>query len=125
MLKADEPTRLVSSVGPDITLAAGGVGTSTSRNWRDRDGFGKVIKPSKKQGPKPATAGTIPPIVAQCFDYARLFMSAHPFMLFCVGILIFGWEFCDGMMESQSPPSTICLRPLTSSFALLATLPVN
>ena len=99
MLKADEPhTFGFPSVSPDITLAAGGVGASTSRNWRDRDGFGEV-KPSKKQGPKPATAGTIPPIVTQCSDYARLFMAARPFMLFCVGILIFGTEFCVGIFD--------------------------
>jgi len=98
MLKADEPhTFGFPSVSPDITLAAG-VGASTSRNWRDRDGFGEV-KPSKKQGPKPATAGTIPPIVTQCSEYARLLMSARPFMLFCVGILIFGTEFCVGIFD--------------------------
>jgi hypothetical protein len=130
MLKADEPHMFgFPSVSPDITLAARGVGISTSRNWRYRDdGFGEV-KLTKKQGPKPATAGTIPPIVAQFPDYARLFMSAHPFMLFCVGILIFGREFCVGIFDhdgvTKSPPSTICLRPLTSSLAFLAALPVN
>ena len=99
MLKADESHTFGSpSVSPDITLAAGGVGASTSRNWSDHDGFGEV-KPSKKQGPKPATAGTIPSIVTQCSDYARLFMSARLFMLFCVGVLIFGTEFCVGIFD--------------------------
>ena len=35
--------------------------------------------------------------MTQCPDYARLFISARPFMLFCVGILIFGTEFCFGI----------------------------
>ncbi|KDR72581.1 hypothetical protein GALMADRAFT_1343166 [Galerina marginata CBS 339.88] len=99
MLKADEPhTFGFPSVSPDITLAVEGVDASNSRKWLDRDGFGEV-KPTKKQGPKRSTAGTIPPIVTQCADYARLFMSARPFMLFCVGILIFGTEFCIGIFD--------------------------
>jgi len=43
------------------------------------------------------TSGTIPSIVTQSADYARLFMSARPFMVFCVGILIFGTGFCVGI----------------------------
>jgi len=112
MLKADEPYRFgFPSVSPDTTLAAGGVGVSTSRNWRDRDGFGEV-KSSKKQGPKPATPGTIPPIVTQCSDYARLFMSARPSMLFCVGILIFGTEFCVGIFDRDG----VILSPIQDMF---------
>jgi hypothetical protein len=37
--------------------------------------------------------------VTQSADYARLFMSARPLMLFCVGILIFGTEFCVGIFD--------------------------
>ena len=71
---------------------------SRSKLWRDRDTFGEV-KPLKKQGPKPVIAGMIPPIVTQSADYACLFMSAQPLMLFCVGILIFGTEFCVGIFD--------------------------
>ncbi|KIM76113.1 hypothetical protein PILCRDRAFT_13018 [Piloderma croceum F 1598] len=58
-----------------------------------------TLKPLKKQGPKPAVMGTIPAIVTQSADYVRLFMSTQPFMLFCVGILIFGTEFCVGIFD--------------------------
>lgn len=99
MLKADEQHMFgFPSASPDITISLEGVDTAGSKNWRHRDAFGEV-KPTKKQGPKPATGGTILPIVTQCADYARLFMSARPFMLFCVGILIFGTEFCVGIFD--------------------------
>ncbi|KAF8966888.1 hypothetical protein BDZ97DRAFT_585476 [Flammula alnicola] len=104
-LKADEPhTFGFPSVSPDIIISPHGVGASHSKKWRDRDAFCEV-KPSKKQGPKPAIAGTIPAIVTQSADYERLFMSARPFMLFCVGI--FGTEFsiriCDRDGVTFSP----------------------
>jgi hypothetical protein len=99
MLKADEPhTFGFPSCSPDLTVSQHGINGSRSKLWRDRDAFGEV-KPLKKQGPKPAIAGTIPAIVTQSADYARLFMSARPFMLFCVGILIFGTEFCVGIFD--------------------------
>ena len=86
------------SCSPDFTISLHGVDAFRSKLWCDRDAFGEV-KPLKKQGPKPAIAGTIPPIVTQSTDYARLFMSARPLMLFCVGILIFGTEFCVGIFD--------------------------
>ena len=99
MLKADEPhTFGFPSCSPDFTISPHDVDASRSKLWRDRDAFGEV-KPLKKQGPKPAIAGTISPIVTQSADYARLFMSARPLMLFCVGILIFGTEFCVGIFD--------------------------
>ncbi|KAG5650556.1 hypothetical protein H0H81_011827 [Sphagnurus paluster] len=99
MLKADEShTFGFPSVSPDVTISAAEVDASNSKKWRHRDAFGEV-KPSKKQGPKPAAAGTIPGIVTQSANYARLFLSARPFMLFCVGILIFGTEFCVGIFD--------------------------
>ena len=99
MLKADElHTFGFPSCSPDITISQHGIDASRSKLWRDRDAFGEV-KPLKKQGPKPAITGTIPAIVTQSADYARLFMSARPFMLFCVGILIFGTEFCVGIFD--------------------------
>ena len=99
MLKADElHTFGFPSCSPDITVSQHGIDASRSKLWRDRDAFGEV-KPLKKQGPKPAIMDTIPAIVTQSADYARLFMSARPFMLFCVGILIFGTEFSLGIFD--------------------------
>ncbi|GLB41613.1 hypothetical protein LshimejAT787_1002130 [Lyophyllum shimeji] len=99
MLKPEEPhTFGFPSCSPDIIITPYGVKASTSKQWRDRDAFGEV-KPSNKQRPKPATAGTIPDIVIQSANYARLFMSCRPFMLFCVGILIFGTEFSVGIFD--------------------------
>ena len=68
--------------------------------WRDRTAFAE-IKPSTKQGPKPSKLDgtTILSIVLQCADYARLHMSARPFQLFSVGLLIFGSHFCVGIFD--------------------------
>jgi hypothetical protein len=118
MLKADEPhTFGFPSCSPDLTISPHGIDASNSKLWRDRDAFGEV-KPSNKQGPKPATSGTIPPIVTQSADYARLFMSARPFMLFCVGILIFGTGFCVGIYDRDG----ITFSPIFDMFEDTATL---
>ena len=118
MLKADEPhTFGFPSCSPDLTISPHGIDASKSKLWRDRDAFGEV-KPSNKQGPKPASSGTIPPIVTQSADYARLFMSARPFMLFCVGILIFGTGFCVGIYDRDG----ITFSPLFDMFEDTATL---
>jgi len=68
--------------------------------WRERTAFAE-IKPSIKQGPKPSKpdGATILSIVLQCADYARLHMSARPFQLFSVGLLIFGSHFCVGIFD--------------------------
>ena len=96
MLKPDEPhTMGFTSCSPDLIITKLGSDASRSKLWRDRDAFLEV-KPSKHQRPK---EGTIAQVVAQSADYARLFMSARPFMLFCVGILVFGTEFCVGIFD--------------------------
>lgn len=54
----------------------------------------------------PSDRKTVLPIVTQCADYARLHLSASPFQLFSIGLMIFGFEFCvaifdrDGIMFS-------------------------
>ncbi|KAF8804954.1 hypothetical protein BYT27DRAFT_7258710 [Phlegmacium glaucopus] len=99
MLKADEPhTFGFPSCSPDITVSPHGIEAFKSKLWRHRDAFGEV-KPTKNQGPYSGMSDTIPAIVTQSADYARLFMSARPFMLFCVGILIFGTEFCVAIFD--------------------------
>lgn len=123
MLKVDEPhTSGFPSCSPNITISQHGTDMSRSKLWHDWDAFGEV-KPLKKQGPKPTIMGTIPAIMTQSADYTCLFMSAQPFMLFCIGFLVFGAEFCirifdhDGIMFS--PPMT-CSKTLRPSFALCA-----
>lgn len=91
-------TKGFPSCSPDLTISVMGSKASTSKLWRHRDAFGEV-KPSKKQGPKAVYGAAIPSIVTQSADYARLFMSSRPFMLFCVGILIFGTNFCVGIFD--------------------------
>ncbi|PPQ70566.1 hypothetical protein CVT25_012036 [Psilocybe cyanescens] len=118
MLKADEPhTFGFSSVSPDITISQRGVNASTSKKWRHRDAFGEV-KPSDKQGPKPLLPGTVQPIVTQCADYAQLFMSARPFMLFCTGVLIFGTKFCVGIFDRDG----VTFSPIFDMFDDIKTL---
>lgn len=102
MLKPTEGhTKGFANCSPDLTISVMGSKTSTSKLWRHRDAFGEV-KPSKKQGPKAVYGTAIPSIVTQSADYARLFMSSRPFMLFCVGILIFGTNFCVGIFDRDS-----------------------
>ncbi|TFY76402.1 hypothetical protein EWM64_g7610 [Hericium alpestre] len=71
-----------------------------SRLWRHQSAFVEV-KPAKEQGPKPAgsKADTIHDVVVQSADYARLHMSSRPFLLFSVGLLIFGSQFCVGIFD--------------------------
>lgn len=82
---------------PDFIIANAEAGYSI---WRDVSAFVEV-KATKKQGPKPIRArdGTIQEIVVQAADYARLFLSARPFMLFAVALLISGSEFCVGIFD--------------------------
>jgi len=47
----------------------------------------------------PSEPGTIKDIVTQAADYARLHMSARPFQLFSVGLLIFGSKFCVAIFD--------------------------
>lgn len=82
---------------PDITVLANKEAIHSPK-WHYRDWFGEV-KPSKKQGPDGTNQNMIPAIVAQAADYARLFLSARPLMLYCVGILIFGTNFCVGIFD--------------------------
>ncbi|KAJ7584856.1 hypothetical protein C8J56DRAFT_949223 [Mycena floridula] len=65
--------------------------------WRDTDGFGQV-KTSSTQGPSVTGAGG-DGILVQSAEYARLMLSACPFQLFTVGLLIFGRRFCVGFYD--------------------------
>ncbi|TFY74787.1 hypothetical protein EWM64_g9225 [Hericium alpestre] len=95
------------TVNPDFTItddgpSGNGVRSSErmARLWRHRSAFVEV-KPAKDQGPKPAGSkpDTIHDLVVQSADYARLHMSSRPFLLFSVGLLIFGSQFCVGIFD--------------------------
>ncbi|PPQ92803.1 hypothetical protein CVT25_004061 [Psilocybe cyanescens] len=99
LLKADEPHMAGKSrTCPDLTVAPADTKVLTSRDWAHRDAFGEVTV-TRSRGPKAPSGKPILEIVAQRADYARLFLAGRPFMLFCVGILIFGTEFCVGMFD--------------------------
>ncbi|TFY74082.1 hypothetical protein EWM64_g9930 [Hericium alpestre] len=95
------------TVNPDFTITDDGppgdanrASDRMSRLWRHRSAFVEV-KPAKDQGPKPAGSrpDTIHDLVVQSADYARLHMSSRPFLLFSVGLLIFGSQFCVGIFD--------------------------
>ncbi|KAI0641627.1 hypothetical protein C8Q79DRAFT_918896 [Trametes meyenii] len=65
-----------------------------TRGWHDRDGF-VVIRPSSRQHPYPAPEdGLARPILTHAANCARLHLSARPFLLFSVCLLVFGGDFC-------------------------------
>ena len=67
---------------------------SDCANWRGGSAFVEV-KMLKSQGPSGDEAkSNLEPIIVRAVGYARLLMSARPFMLFSVGLLIFGSGFC-------------------------------
>ncbi|KAF8067465.1 hypothetical protein FPV67DRAFT_1669349 [Lyophyllum atratum] len=73
-----------------------------SQRWCDRDGFCQA-KPTKTQGPKPRPGhdAVVNDLVAQTAEYARLHMSSRPFLLFSVGLLIFGSDFCIAICDRE------------------------
>ncbi|KAH9943569.1 hypothetical protein B0H21DRAFT_492197 [Amylocystis lapponica] len=94
-------------VSPDFTLleitdkTPRQVGFQSERGphlWRHRSAFIE-IKPTNMQGPVPSNNSTVKPIVAQAADYARIHLSARPFQLFSIGLLIFGSRFCVGIFD--------------------------
>lgn len=67
----------------------------------NRDGFAE-IKATQQQGPKGSSKAmdiTIQEIMYQSADYARLHLSARPFWLFSVGLLIFGSGFSAAIYD--------------------------
>lgn len=65
--------------------------------WNRSSAFLEV-NPSSNQGPQTST-GSEAVILTQSADYARLHMSARPFQLFSVGLLIFGTKFCVAIFD--------------------------
>lgn len=73
-----------------------------SHLWRHRSAFAE-LKPTFDQGPYLSNSQPHSPsanqIVTQAADYARLHVSARPFQLFSVGLLIFGTHFCVAIFD--------------------------
>ncbi|KAI0653487.1 hypothetical protein C8Q70DRAFT_1035750 [Cubamyces menziesii] len=64
------------------------------RRWCDRAGFIEV-KPSNKQHAYPTVAGgPASRLLTQAANYARLHLSARPFSVFSISLLVFGCDFC-------------------------------
>jgi hypothetical protein len=66
--------------------------------WHQCGGFCE-IKPTPQQGPKSANPKVVTPFVCQAAYHARLHLSARPFLLFSVGLLIFGSHFCVAIFD--------------------------
>ncbi|KAF8816214.1 hypothetical protein BYT27DRAFT_7333558 [Phlegmacium glaucopus] len=66
--------------------------------WCQIGGFCEV-KRTLQQGPKSKDPKFVKPVVCQAADYAQLHLSARPFQLFSVGLLIFGSEFCVAIFD--------------------------
>lgn len=77
-------------VKPDFTLVD--KGQALSDLWRHRAVFVEV-KPLESQKPHITRDGTVSIIISQASTYARLHMSARPYQLFSVGLLIWGTHF--------------------------------
>ncbi|THH18765.1 hypothetical protein EW146_g2269 [Bondarzewia mesenterica] len=107
LTSTDEHTLVFPALKPDFSVVTAGIGDT--KQWRDRHAFVEV-KQTQKQGPRPqgSRPTTVHEIVAQAADYARLHMSARPFALFSVGLLIYGSGFCVGIFDragvTLSPP---------------------
>ncbi|KAF7423942.1 hypothetical protein PC9H_009240 [Pleurotus ostreatus] len=105
-LKGAEYTASFPNVAPDGT----GSRVLECASWLDVDWF-MEIKPKETQGVA-AKDTTIPEVVCQAADYARLHLSCRPFQLFSVGLLIFGRKFMVGIFDrdgvSLSPISDFC-----------------
>lgn len=63
-----------------------------------RDAFG-MLKVDHTMGPSGARDSTMPEILYQSADYARLHLAARPFNLFSVGLMIAGSTFSAGIFD--------------------------
>jgi Fungal protein kinase len=103
VLKSDSSTWGFPKGSPDFGLFECSSSTAIASGakrvlWRQTGGFCEV-KPTLQQGPKSKDPKVVKPVVCQAADYARLHLSARPFQLFSVGLLIFGSEFCVAIFD--------------------------
>ncbi|TFK36489.1 hypothetical protein BDQ12DRAFT_241892 [Crucibulum laeve] len=103
-MKSDASTWGFPKASPDFgmldlsSITPGRSGQKPSALSRHQSSFCEV-KPTPQQGPKSTDPDIVKPIVAQAADYARLHMSARPFQLFSIGLLIFGSQFCVAIFD--------------------------
>ncbi|KAF9477660.1 hypothetical protein BDN70DRAFT_934048 [Pholiota conissans] len=97
-LESDASTWGFPKYSPDFVLFEGRKAASTPILWRKTLGFCEV-KPTSQHSPKSAKPNTVKPLVGQAGDYARLQLSARPFHLFSVALLIFGSQFCVAIFD--------------------------
>ncbi|KLO08113.1 hypothetical protein SCHPADRAFT_908868 [Schizopora paradoxa] len=82
-------------VSPDISVEniEHGLGAKGKSNiWKTTDAFAEVkLDPNDSPSNRRSSKNNI---LSQSANYARLHMSARPFLLFSIGLLIFGTRFC-------------------------------
>ncbi|KAG9219390.1 hypothetical protein CCMSSC00406_0005284 [Pleurotus cornucopiae] len=95
-IKGEEHTTGFPRTFPDgVALACGC--THDSFHWRDVRAFVEC-KASTSQG-EPSRPETVPETVVQGADYARLHLSADPFRVFSVGLLVYGFHFMVAIFD--------------------------
>lgn len=92
-LSADFGHTHFQTVRPDFTLLKSEVERTKSKLWRDREGFCEVKASAKDSPNSTRTPGNATTVLVQAADYARLHMSASPFQVFSIGLLIYGHKF--------------------------------
>lgn len=85
---------------PDFTLLKSGIESKDSKLWRDREGTCE-IKASAGDSPKSTKDGNATAVLVQAADYARLHMSASPFQLFSICLLIYGDKFAVAQFDRR------------------------
>jgi hypothetical protein len=103
VLKSDLSTWEFPKGKPDFSLFECSSSTAIASKskrvlWRQTRGFCEV-KPTLRQRPKSQDPKVVKQLVCQAADYTRLHLSARPFQLFSVGLLIFGSEFCVAIFD--------------------------
>ncbi|KAF7433510.1 hypothetical protein PC9H_005466 [Pleurotus ostreatus] len=101
-IKGEEHTAGFPLTYPDGAALTRGC-TPDSFYWRDVRAFVEC-KASTLQG-EPSRTTTVPETVVQGADYARLHLSADPFRVFSVGLLIYGFRFMVAIFDQDG----VCL----------------
>ncbi|KAL7277933.1 hypothetical protein ACG7TL_007881 [Trametes sanguinea] len=71
----------------------------SSRLWSDRAGFVEVKASSQQRPEVDVEKREVSRILTQVAHYARLHLSARPFSVFSVSIMIFGCDFCVSIFD--------------------------
>ncbi|CDO72564.1 hypothetical protein BN946_scf184983.g47 [Trametes cinnabarina] len=71
----------------------------SSKLWSDRAGFIEVKASSQQRPEVDVEKRKVSRILTQVANYARLHLSARPFSVFSVSIMIFGCDFCVAIFD--------------------------